>query len=132
FRLSGPDSLWTLDLAGGRVAEGETAKPDTTLEMSDADFMDMCTGKADAQQLYFGGKLKISGDVMASQKLSFLKKLDPALVTAAMEARAGGAVAGPAAPAEPASGDVFLGIKAYVADNPDLTKIGKVYQFRLR
>ena len=46
--------------------------------MSDADFMDMCTGKADAQKLYFGGKLKISGNVMASQKLDFLKKIDAA------------------------------------------------------
>jgi (3R)-3-hydroxyacyl-CoA dehydrogenase / 3a,7a,12a-trihydroxy-5b-cholest-24-enoyl-CoA hydratase / enoyl-CoA hydratase 2 len=130
FKLTGPDSLWTLDIKGGSVAPGETAKPDTTLEMGDADFMDMCTGKADAQQLYFGGKLKITGDVMASQKLSFLKKLDPALVAEAMNVR-GGSSAGPTPAGRPASEDVFLGIKAYVADNPDLKSIGKIYQFRL-
>ncbi|MBL0197125.1 MAG: SCP2 sterol-binding domain-containing protein [Myxococcales bacterium] len=38
----------------------------------------MTSGKADPQKLYFGGKLKISGNVMASQKLTFLKKIDPA------------------------------------------------------
>src|SRR5690349_9064606 len=38
--------------------------------------MAMSSGKADAQKLYFGGKLKISGNVMASQKLSFLKDVD--------------------------------------------------------
>ena len=39
--------------------------------------MDMTGGKADAQKLYFSGKLKISGNIMASQKLSFLQKIDP-------------------------------------------------------
>jgi 3-hydroxyacyl-CoA dehydrogenase/3a,7a,12a-trihydroxy-5b-cholest-24-enoyl-CoA hydratase len=47
------------------------------LDMSDLDFREMVAGKADAQKLYFGGKLKIGGDVMASQKLMFLKKIDP-------------------------------------------------------
>src|SRR5690606_19749241 len=102
-----------------------------TLEMSDADFMDMCTGKADAQKLYFSGKLKISGDVMASQKLSFLKKLDPSRVVEAMKARIGGASAAPAE-AKPGSGDVFLGIRAYVAENPALvTSTQTVFQFKL-
>src|SRR5690606_4481888 len=42
------------------------------------------TGKADPQQMYFGGKLKISGNVMASQKLEFLRQIDPAAVKAAI------------------------------------------------
>jgi 3-hydroxyacyl-CoA dehydrogenase/3a,7a,12a-trihydroxy-5b-cholest-24-enoyl-CoA hydratase len=139
FKLSGPDSVWTVDVKGSNgVSQGETAKPDCTLELSDGDFMDMCTGKADAQKLYFGGQLKISGDVMASQKLSFLKKLDPQMVIDAMSARggAGGAGAAPSAPATAASGpqssDVFLGIKAYVGEHAELTdKIQKVFQFKL-
>jgi 3-hydroxyacyl-CoA dehydrogenase/3a,7a,12a-trihydroxy-5b-cholest-24-enoyl-CoA hydratase len=90
FRLTGPDSLWTVDLKAGAVAAGVQPQPQCTLEMSDADFMDMCSGKADAQQLYFGGKLKISGDVMASQKLTFLKKLDPQTVLLIAKERAGG------------------------------------------
>ena len=48
FKLSGPDSVWTVDVKGASgCSQGETSKPDCTLEMSDADFMDMCTGKAD-------------------------------------------------------------------------------------
>src|SRR5690606_12736561 len=59
------------------VLEGETAKPDVTLELADADFMNMTSGKADPQKMYFEGKLTVSGDIMASQKLSFLAKIDP-------------------------------------------------------
>jgi 3-hydroxyacyl-CoA dehydrogenase/3a,7a,12a-trihydroxy-5b-cholest-24-enoyl-CoA hydratase len=48
-----------------------------TLDLTDEDFLAMTTGAADPQKLYFAGKLKISGNVMASQKLMFLKKVDP-------------------------------------------------------
>src|SRR5690606_17513002 len=124
-----PESIWTVDVknAGGSVGEGETAKPDCTLELSDANFMAMCTGKADAQKLYFSGDLKISGDIMASQKLRFLSKLEPQLVVDAMQARAGAGSAAPK-PAEAGSGDVFLGIRAHVAEHPELAeKIQKVF-----
>jgi 3-hydroxyacyl-CoA dehydrogenase/3a,7a,12a-trihydroxy-5b-cholest-24-enoyl-CoA hydratase len=75
----GLDSVWTINLkdAPGSVLPGESVKPDVTLEIAESDFIDMTSGKADAQKLYFGGKLKISGNVMASQKLSFLQKIDP-------------------------------------------------------
>ena len=49
--------------------------------------------RASRQKLYFSGDLKISGDVMASQKLKFLSKLDPQLVVNAIaHSRAGQAV----------------------------------------
>jgi len=137
FRLSAPESVWTLDLKKGEVSEGETAKSECTLELSDADFMDMCTGKADPQKLYFGGKLKISGDVMASQKLTFLSKIDPNLVLEAAKARAGsgggggGEVEAAADVDEPGSWDVFIAIRDHIERNPDLIKVGKVFQFRL-
>jgi len=134
FQLSSPDSVWTVDAKAGAVGEGETAKPDCTLALSDSDFMDMCTGKADPMKLFSTGKLKISGDVMASQKLSFLKKIEPQMVMDAMKARggSGGAEAASAQPAGPLSGDVFLGIKAYVAHHPELVeKVQKVFQFQL-
>ena len=60
-----------------RQREAGEAAADCTLELADADFMAMTSGKADAMKLYMGGKLKISGDVMASQKLDFLKKDRP-------------------------------------------------------
>jgi 3-hydroxyacyl-CoA dehydrogenase/3a,7a,12a-trihydroxy-5b-cholest-24-enoyl-CoA hydratase len=140
FKLSNPASLWTVDVKNGAggVSQGETQKPDCTLELSDANFMAMCMGKADPQKLYFGGELKIGGDLMASQKLTFLKKLDPQLVIEAMKARAGGGASAPAA-APAASADmtpraehVFLGIKAYVAEHAELVdKVQTVYLFKL-
>jgi (3R)-3-hydroxyacyl-CoA dehydrogenase / 3a,7a,12a-trihydroxy-5b-cholest-24-enoyl-CoA hydratase / enoyl-CoA hydratase 2 len=139
FALSDPASVWTVDLknGAGSVSRGESAPPECRLEMADADFMDMCTGKADPQKLYFGGKLKISGNVMASQKLTFLSKIDPAWVVESMQARAGStpaAVAATPAAADqgPSSGDVFVAIRDHVERNPDLKKIATVYQFKLR
>jgi (3R)-3-hydroxyacyl-CoA dehydrogenase / 3a,7a,12a-trihydroxy-5b-cholest-24-enoyl-CoA hydratase / enoyl-CoA hydratase 2 len=142
FALTSPSSTWTVDLKSASVASGEAAAPECKLELSDADFMAMCTGQADPQKLYFGGKLKIAGNIMASQKLTFLSKIDPAWVLEAMRARGAGgapstaAVAGaPGAPTgseRPTSGDVFIAIRDHVERTPDLTKIGVVYQFRLR
>ncbi len=79
--------------APGSVKPGGGAA-DCTLELAEADFMAMTSGKADPMKLYMGGKLKISGDVMASQKLTFLQKVDPKLaLEAIMKKRGGGAVA---------------------------------------
>jgi len=79
FELKGPDSSWFLDLknGAGAVAPGKLDKADCTLEMADADWISMVKGEADAQKLYFAQKIKISGNLMASQKLMFLKKIDP-------------------------------------------------------
>ena len=136
FKLSNPDSQWTVDLKNGTgsVTEGAQGKADCTLELSNSDWMDMVSGKADPQKLYFGGKLKISGNVLASQKLEFLKKLDKSTV----KATGGGAAAAPsaAAPAAAAAGgsaEVFAVIGAYVGQNPDLVgKVNNVYLFNLK
>ena len=134
FRLKGPDSAWIIDTKAGKVSAGEAPAAECTLELSDADFMDMCTGKADAQKLYMGGKLKIGGNLMASTKLNFLTKLDPGLVLAAARARGGGgAAAASAAPAAPTSADVMAAIGQYVAGNAELsTKVATIFQFRLK
>ncbi|MBL9107402.1 MAG: SDR family NAD(P)-dependent oxidoreductase [Myxococcales bacterium] len=138
FKLSDPASVWTIDCKANNVAQGETAAPECTLELSDADFMAMCTGKADPQQLYMGGKLKIAGNVMASMKLNFLKKLDPEAVLAVMRARVGSAAAAevvpeaPAARAEPSSADIFTAIGQFLTKNPDAAaKANTVFQFKL-
>jgi 3-hydroxyacyl-CoA dehydrogenase/3a,7a,12a-trihydroxy-5b-cholest-24-enoyl-CoA hydratase len=133
--------VWTIDLKSppGSVSEGATLPAQCTLEMSDADFMDMATGKADAMKLFGTGKLKISGDVMASQKLGFLKKLTPELVLAETDKRLGGssAAAAPAAdvPAgvEPTSWDVFIAIRDHVERHPDMVaSIATVFVFKLK
>jgi len=114
FKLSAPESAWTLDLknAPGGVKQGASAV-DCTLDLADADFMAMTSGKADPMKLYMGGKLKISGDLMASQKLDFLKKIDPKLAGEAIQKRRG-AVAAPvtAATGAPAAAKTAAGTAA--------------------
>jgi len=61
---------WHIDLKSkGTVGEGLGEKPDVVLSLSDADFQKLIDGKAKAQQLFMGGKLKIKGNVMKATKL---------------------------------------------------------------
>jgi 3-hydroxyacyl-CoA dehydrogenase/3a,7a,12a-trihydroxy-5b-cholest-24-enoyl-CoA hydratase len=137
FKLTQPDSSWTLDLKNGQgsVAQGAVGKADCTLELTDADFMAMTSGKADPQKLYFGGKLKIGGNVMASQKLNFLTKIDP---------REAGASSSPAPKAEAPKADapkssgaasapaVFKALKERLAKSLELaTEVGALMQFKV-
>ncbi len=138
FKLTSPDSAWTVDLKNGKgsVTEGG-ASADCTLELSDADFRAMVAGKADPMKLWTEKKLKISGDVMASQKLMFLKKIDPKRaieVVAKLRAAGGAAPAGAAGPAsgEPTSAEAFAVIGDFIAQNGSLaSEVGKTFLFRL-
>lgn len=87
FNLKDPDSAWTVDAKVGKVIEGPADKPDVTLTTSDQQFVGMCVGGEDAQKLFFAGKLKIAGNMAAAAKLEFMKRLDPALVTAEVAKR---------------------------------------------
>lgn len=141
FRLGAPDSIWTIDLsaAPGRVSATGEPKPQCTLEMSDADFLAMATGAADAMKLFSTGKLRISGDVMASQKLSFLKKLTPDMVEAQTKRRSGAGPGAAAAVAPAAGGDdapttaeVFAVIADHLEHHPEVAaKVGHVYQWKV-
>jgi (3R)-3-hydroxyacyl-CoA dehydrogenase / 3a,7a,12a-trihydroxy-5b-cholest-24-enoyl-CoA hydratase / enoyl-CoA hydratase 2 len=99
FKLTAPESAWTVDLKNGKgsVAAGGSAG-DCVLELSDADFRAMVAGKADPMKLWTDKKLKISGDVMASQKLMFLKKIDPKRATEVVAKLRGAGGAGAANP----------------------------------
>jgi 3-hydroxyacyl-CoA dehydrogenase/3a,7a,12a-trihydroxy-5b-cholest-24-enoyl-CoA hydratase len=138
FNLTAPASAWTIDLTTppGTVSEGAVGKAACTLEMSDADFMAMATGQADAMKLFSSGKLKITGDVMASQKLGFLKKITPEMVAAETAKRGGGANVPPTpaavSQAEPTTAEVFAVIEDYLKSNPELAgKVGAVYQWKI-
>jgi 3-hydroxyacyl-CoA dehydrogenase/3a,7a,12a-trihydroxy-5b-cholest-24-enoyl-CoA hydratase len=142
FKVTDPDAVWTVDLKdGGGVQPGETKKPDCVFELSNANFLAMVSGEAQAQKLYFKGELKIHGDVMASQKLDFLAKLSKDDIRARAASRAassdtagtgmGGGAAAPASASGPTVGDVFGGMKKYVADHPETQKVGKVFQFKI-
>jgi 3-hydroxyacyl-CoA dehydrogenase/3a,7a,12a-trihydroxy-5b-cholest-24-enoyl-CoA hydratase len=134
FKLTQPDSTWTLDLKNGpgAVQQGAQGKADCSLELTDADFLAMTSGKADPQKLYFGGKLKITGNVMASQKLGFLAKVGPA---------GEGAAPAKAAPAPASGGDrvgngrapaIFKALGERLAQKPELAReLGAVIQFHI-
>ena len=143
FRLSSPAGAYYIDLKDKpAVGAGTLPSPDVTLDLTDADFIGMATGKLNAQKLYFGGQLKIAGNVMASQKLEFLKKIDGEKLRAQMASEGrlpAASAAAPApqasaagAPGDIASADVFAVIGDYIAKNPDLVKqVQTVYQFKL-
>ncbi|MGH8460306.1 MAG: SDR family NAD(P)-dependent oxidoreductase [Stenotrophobium sp.] len=140
FKLTGPDSSWVIDLknGAGSCSSGNASSPDVTLELSDENFLAMCTGKADPNKLYFGGKLKVTGNIMASQKLGFLQKMDPKLVMDEVAARvgkggAGSAAAAPVAESGPTSADIFAAIARHLAKFKGLGDQTKtVFQFNLK
>ncbi|MBI5512197.1 MAG: SDR family NAD(P)-dependent oxidoreductase [Deltaproteobacteria bacterium] len=146
FRLTGPGSAWYLDLknGAGALTEGEGPSPDVTLEIADGDFVAMSTGKVKAQKLYFSGKLKITGNVMASQKLEFLQTMDTKAAAEAYAKAHGGAVAtpapapapAPAAPAAPArasrAAELLEAAVGRLAKTGAGGEIGAVLQFRVR
>lgn len=146
WKLANPNSEWVLDMRSGQgsCVPGVAEKPDCTLALTDADFIAMSTGKADPQQLYFGGKLKISGNVMASQKLEFLKKIDPELVREAMQRRIGATKAPAAAssaqapvatapPKQGQSGAIFAALALRIATNPRSgLEVGQRIRFDVR
>ncbi|CAL1615578.1 unnamed protein product [Knipowitschia caucasica] len=68
---------WTIDLksGSGSVHKGPySGKADVTFTVSDDDFMSVVQGKLNPQQAFFGGKLKIRGNIMLSQKLEVILK----------------------------------------------------------
>jgi 3-hydroxyacyl-CoA dehydrogenase/3a,7a,12a-trihydroxy-5b-cholest-24-enoyl-CoA hydratase len=138
FKLTNPESTWTVDLKAAKVTPGEAAKAECTLELSDADFIDMTSGKADAMKLFMDKKLKISGNVMASQKLEFLKKIDKNTAAAAIAAKkSSGAGLVPTPVAAPKSSGatnnapkIFEALTKRIQENPKLaSEINALVQF---
>ncbi|KAH8754915.1 putative fatty acid-binding protein [Hyaloscypha finlandica] len=73
---AGETESWHIDLKNkGEVGKGLGDKPTVTLSLSDDDFGKLVNGKANAQRLFMGGKLKVKGDVMKATKMEpILKK----------------------------------------------------------
>lgn len=68
---AGDTESWHIDLKNkGEVGKGLGEKPTVTLSLSDEDFGKLASGKADAQRLFMGGKLKVKGDVMKATKMA--------------------------------------------------------------
>src|SRR5690606_19903261 len=85
FRFNVGEESFLVDAKekGTVIANGE-GQADCTFILSTDHFMSMVKGEVTPQKLYFGGDLKIEGDVMASQKLDFIDKVDESLVKEAM------------------------------------------------
>jgi len=83
FDLSkdGKTQQWFVDLKNGKgsVGQGKNDKAEVTLTTSDDDFVGMMTGKANSQQLFMQGKLKIKGNMGLAMKLNKLNAPKAAL-----------------------------------------------------
>jgi 3-hydroxyacyl-CoA dehydrogenase/3a,7a,12a-trihydroxy-5b-cholest-24-enoyl-CoA hydratase len=94
----------------------------------------MTNGKADAMKLFMDKKLRIAGNVLASQKLDFLKKIDPEAAKKVLEKKAASSPA-PAAIAAPApsggqASAIFAALGKRLSETPGLAKeVGTVLQF---
>ncbi|MCS6900339.1 MAG: SDR family NAD(P)-dependent oxidoreductase, partial [Polyangiaceae bacterium] len=144
FKITNPDANWVVDLKQGKVYEGVDPKADTTLEIADADYLAMASGKANPMALFSSGKLKISGNVMASQKLAFMQKMDRD--AALRDAIAAGKLAGTVAPAaeppvaatpaktkEAKAPALFQKIREKFDKNPGLAgELGGAVQFQVK
>ncbi|KAJ6643726.1 Peroxisomal multifunctional enzyme type 2 [Pseudolycoriella hygida] len=71
---------WTLDLKTGEVYEGAPkTKADTVLTVADQDMVDIALGRLNPQAAFMKGKLKITGNIMLTQKLVPLLKTEAKL-----------------------------------------------------
>ena len=79
FKISGADGgTWTADLLANppTCKPGETGTPQCTIECSDADLRSMIDGGMQAaMNLFFSGKLKVSGDPSLATRLGKLLQL---------------------------------------------------------
>lgn len=135
FEFSNPAQQFFIDLknAPGAAGPGTIDKPDVTLALDSEHLSTVFGGDlAAVQKLFFGGELKIAGNVMASNKLMALQDMDPKLAEQARDKRvaAGAAEPAPNESQEPTMADVFSAIGTFIADNPDLVeKTGTSFQF---
>ena len=144
LNLSDPANVWTIDLKAGTAGAGETAKPDATLQLTDADYVALQRGDADPIKLFSSGKLKVAGDMMSVNKLEALLKMPFDLVLAKAAARVSGgeASAATATTAEPAAAaqarepfapKLFEALGKRLQEQPSLAdEVGAVLQFYVR
>ncbi len=79
FKISGDDGgTWTVDLTANPpvVVAGDKGNAQCTFEVAHSDFKQMLSNPAMGMQLYFQGKLKVTGDPMLATKLQKLFQLN--------------------------------------------------------
>jgi 3-hydroxyacyl-CoA dehydrogenase/3a,7a,12a-trihydroxy-5b-cholest-24-enoyl-CoA hydratase len=133
FILKDPDSSWVLDLktGAGSVRAGNAEKPDCTLRLSNSDWLDMVAGAADPMKLFQSGRLKIAGNVMASQKLDFLKKIERK--GSSRPETTAAAVSNEPIRVSSKTPDLVAAIKRQLVEQPQVSKeIGAMIAFRIK
>jgi putative sterol carrier protein len=76
FVLEGADGgTWLVNLKDKPGVAKNDGPADVTLSMNATDFVDLLEGRANGQQLYFQGKLRIDGNIGLALKLQNLAAL---------------------------------------------------------
>ena len=60
---------WVANFRDTPSIESGDGEAECTITMAAADYVEMVEGRANAQQLFFTGKLKVDGDMMLATKL---------------------------------------------------------------
>lgn len=76
FALSGDGGgTWIMDLTDNPSLKESDGDAQCTIKMAAGDFVDMFEGRANGQQLFFAGKLRVEGDMGLAMKLQKLTEL---------------------------------------------------------
>jgi putative sterol carrier protein len=76
FVLEGADGgTWIVDLKDNPGARAGDGSADCSISLTSKDFVDLVEGRANGQQLYFQGKLRIDGNLGLALKLQNLADL---------------------------------------------------------
>eukprot|EP01012_Entosiphon_sulcatum_P020064 TRINITY_DN2503_c0_g1_i1.p5 TRINITY_DN2503_c0_g1~~TRINITY_DN2503_c0_g1_i1.p5 ORF type:complete len:116 (-),score=29.80 TRINITY_DN2503_c0_g1_i1:86-433(-) len=72
----GKTKSWVVDAKNGNgsVKEGTSNDAGCTITISDADYIDLVTGKLNGMQAFMSGKMKVGGNIMLAQKLEKLQQ----------------------------------------------------------
>lgn len=75
FHITGAEAAdWNVVVKDNacQVSEGVHASPNVTLTMVDQDWLALCNGTLNGMTAFMTGKLKVSGDIMAAQRIQSL------------------------------------------------------------
>jgi putative sterol carrier protein len=75
FHITGGEAGdWNVVVKEGtcQVSEGVHASPNVTLTIADQDWLALCNGTLNGMTAFMTGKLKVSGDIMAAQRIQSL------------------------------------------------------------